>query len=274
MKKQATPGKKLSGTPKSASNASGEEPKRKVGRPRKTEVSSRNEIAALRGVKSEAAKKNRLAAKKAGTSTRDLIIASANEIINRTGVVDFRIETLAQSLSLSPGNITYHFPKKEDIIAAIWEEYLIVMNDLGRDLITPLLDIKQIFLFYRNAFTKAISYGGVTTYYFGDMGALLRENELYLIQQKGSRELAFETFRMLQKNGYLKKIEDRHLEEMIFDSQHVLFRWWLNHAMTKVQPDELITVVDRYVAFSLLQLLPFLTEAGKQQFESISYLIK
>lgn len=119
----------------------------------------------MHGVKSEAAKMTRLAARRAGTSTRELIIASANKIINRTGVVDFRIETLAQSLSLSPGNITYHFPKKEDIIAAIWEEYMAIMRDATAEMITPLLDIKQLFLYFRTAAAKAINYVGVTTYY-------------------------------------------------------------------------------------------------------------
>ena len=248
------------------------QPKRKRGRPRKTDKTAGEK--SPRGVKSEAARKTRLAAKRAGTSSRDLIIASANEIINRTGVVDFRIETLVQSLSLSPGNITYHFPKKEDIIAAIWEEYIAVMRDTTAEMITPLLDIKQLFLYFRTAAAKAIGYAGVTTYYFGDMGALLRENETFRRQIQRGRELIFASYDTLEKNGYMKPIENPEIKELTFDSQMAMLRWWINHALTKYPEQDLPMVMDKYIALSLLQLIPFLTESGRRQFASIVNLIK
>lgn len=252
--------------------AATEQPKRKVGRPPKADKAEKD--AKPRGVKSEAAKQTRLAARRAGTSTRELIITSANEIINRTGVVDFRIETLAQSLSLSPGNITYHFPKKEDIIAAIWEEYLAVMRDTTSEMITPLLDIKQLFLFFRTAAAKAINYVGVTTYYFGDMGALLRENAVFRKQVGVARGLVFSAYDTLEKNGYMNPIENPDLKELTFNSQMTMLRWWINHALTKYPEQDLPMVMDKYIALSLLQLLPYLTDAGRRQFESIANLIK
>lgn len=247
-------------------------PKRKVGRPPKTDGAK--VPARMHGVKSEAAKMTRLAARRAGTSTRELIIASANKIINRTGVVDFRIETLAQSLSLSPGNITYHFPKKEDIIAAIWEEYMAIMRDATAEMITPLLDIKQLFLYFRTAAAKAINYVGVTTYYFGDMGALLRENETFRRQVDRGRELIFASYDTLVKNGYMNPITDPEIKEMTFDSQMTMLRWWINHALTQFPEQDLPVVMDKYIALSLLQLIPYLTDSGKRQFESIVNLIK
>lgn len=248
------------------------QPKRRPGRPRKTDQAARE--SGPRGVKSEAARMTRMAAKRAGTSTRELIIASANEIINRTGVVDFRIETLAQSLSLSPGNITYHFPKKEDIIAAIWDEYVAIMRDATEEMITPLLDIKQLFLYFRTAAAKAINYVGVTTYYFGDMGALLRENETFRRQIQRGRELIFASYDTLEKNGYMNPIGNPEIKELTFDSQMTMLRWWINHALTKHPEQDLPVVMDKYIALSLLQLIPFLTESGKRQFASIVNLIK
>lgn len=258
MKKQVATDKKTSEKAKV---------KAKVGRPRKTDKSPIAENAAAVG------KMNRLAAKRTGTSTRDLIIASANKIINRTGVVDFRIETLAQSLGLSPGNITYHFPKKEDIIAAIWEEYLTVMGNMGMDLLTPLLDIKQLFLFYRASFSKVINYVGVTTYYYGDMGALLKENEFYREKLASAKKQAFASYDILQQNGYLIPITDPVQRELTFSSQHIMFKWWINHALAKTPQDELPMVMDKYIALSLLQFIPFLTEEGREQFKSIKKLI-
>lgn len=251
-----------------AASSSDSTTKRRPGRPRKSET----EAAGAKNNK--AARQSRLAAKRAGTSTRELIIARANEIINQTGVVDLRIETLAQSLGLSPGNITYHFPKKEDIISAIWEEYSSMMRDVTEEIITPLLDIKQMYLYFRTAAAKAINYVGVTAYYFGDMGALIRENETFRTQIQHARELIFAGYDTLAQNGYMVPITDPQLKELTFNAQMTMLRWWINHALTKCPQSELGTVMDRYIALSLLQLLPYLTESGRRQFTHVINLLK
>lgn len=253
-------------------SASTEQAPRRVGRPRKTD--SPNGTSTVSGAKSVATKRPRKSSRRSGISTRDLIIARANEIINRTGVVDFRIEILAKSLSLSPGNITYHFPKKEDIITAIWDEYIAVMKDTTAEMITPLLDIKQLFLYFRTSASKAINYVGVTTYYFGDIGTLTRDNAVFNRQVVKAREHIFICYEMLVKNGYMNPITNADIKELTFNSQMTMLRWWINHSLTKYPEQDLAVVVDRYVALSLLQLIPYLTEAGKRQFTSITNLIK
>ena len=241
--------------------------KRRPGRPRKSESGTPT-------AKTQTARQTRMAAKRAGTSTRELIIARANEIINRTGVVDLRIETLAQSLGLSPGNITYHFPKKEDIITAIWDEYTATMRDATSEIITPLLDIKQLYLYFRTAAAKAINYVGVTAYYFGDMGALIRENETFRYQIQHARDLIFTAYDTLARNGYMVPIEDPQLKELTFNAQMTMLRWWINHALTKCSQSELGSVMDRYISLSLLKLLPYLTESGRRQFTHVINLLK
>lgn len=141
-------------------------------------------------------------------------------------------------------------------------------------MITPLLDIKQLFLYFRTAAAKAIGYAGVTTYYFGDMGALLRENETFRRQIQRGRELIFASYDTLEKNGYMKPIENPEIKELTFDSQMAMLRWWINHALTKYPEQDLPMVMDKYIALSLLQLIPFLTESGRRQFASIVNLIK
>lgn len=242
-------------------------PKRKRGRPRKSETQQ----AAPQAV---GEKPQRTTTRRAGNSTRETIITAANEIINRTGVVDFRIEMLAKALSLSPGNITYHFARKEEIIAAIWDEYLAVLQDTSTEIITPLLDLKQLFLFLRTVALKAVNYAGVTSYYFGDMGSLLRENETFRRQIERGRELLFSSYETLTRNGYMRPIDDPRLRQLTFESQTLMLRWWINHAQSHQAPHELTAATDRYIALSLVQLHPYLTESGQNQLNSIVNLLK
>lgn len=221
-------------------------------------------------LKSGGVKSTRTYTKKSGISTRDVILDKASQIINRTGVVDFRIEALATSLDLSPGNITYHFPKKEDIVNSIWDQYISNVTSITDQLLTPLLDIKQLFLFHRSSAIKAVEKLGVTVYFYGDMGILMQENEIYMKHVKDARDLFYESYKILIRNGYLKNIESEMMKNLTFESQFLVLRWWFNHAMNNTASTEEITALtDKYMVMALYPLVPYMTEKGKHQFESI-----
>lgn len=215
------------------------------------------------------AKSTRHYVKKTGVSTRDVILQKACEIINNTGVVDFRIEALATALNLSPGNITYHFPKKEDIISAIWEQYIDNLADLTTQMITPLLDIKQLFLFHRTSAVRTLTFVGVVVYYYGDVGVLRRDNEYYNNQTALARKVIHTSYEILHKNGYMNEIEDQEMLELTFQSQFMMLRWWINHAMIEGDVNNIKNKIDEYITMSFFPLAPYLTDKGRRQFESI-----
>ena len=53
------------------------------------------------------------------TSTRDAILDHALTAINAHGVERLGMRDIARELGLSPGNLTYHFPTKEDLLIAL-----------------------------------------------------------------------------------------------------------------------------------------------------------
>jgi AcrR family transcriptional regulator len=52
-------------------------------------------------------------------STKEKILNGSRVLFNREGWREVRIRDIAGSLGISPGNLTYHFPKKEDLLKAI-----------------------------------------------------------------------------------------------------------------------------------------------------------
>jgi AcrR family transcriptional regulator len=54
-------------------------------------------------------------------STRDRIIKRSIALFNRDGLRNVSIERIAADLKISPGNFTYHFPRKRQLIAAALE---------------------------------------------------------------------------------------------------------------------------------------------------------
>ncbi len=62
------------------------------------------------------------------------ILDKSMEMFNQDGVIRVTVQNIAEALSISPGNVTYHFKKKVDIVHAILdrlERELIELLDRG-----------------------------------------------------------------------------------------------------------------------------------------------
>lgn len=55
------------------------------------------------------------------SGTRDRIIKRSIALFNRKGLRDVAVERIATDLRMSPGNVTYYFPRKPQLIAATLE---------------------------------------------------------------------------------------------------------------------------------------------------------
>lgn len=55
-------------------------------------------------------------------STRDRILARALELFNERGLHVVGVRDLARDLDMSPGNLQYHFSRKDDLVAALVEQ--------------------------------------------------------------------------------------------------------------------------------------------------------
>ncbi len=53
---------------------------------------------------------------------RDLILQTALDLFNEQGVSDISSRHISEVMGISYGNLTYHFPKKDDIIMALFQQ--------------------------------------------------------------------------------------------------------------------------------------------------------
>lgn len=62
------------------------------------------------------------------SQTKYLIIQSAINLFNKYGIKNVRVQDIASEAGISPGNLTYHFRTKKDLMPAI-RRYMIKMLD-------------------------------------------------------------------------------------------------------------------------------------------------
>lgn len=219
-----------------------------------------------------ATKNTKIATKQQNTnddvSTREMILARSLELINTKGMVDFRIDSLATSLGLSPGNITYHFSRKEDICVALWERYLEEYKLVTRSL-TTLLDIKQLYIISRINIRLNYKYRGVVAFRSSDLGAMTRDIENGRVNEEEHHEKTKLIFQLLDRNGYLEKGLSDDLILGSYTFHFLMTRWMNNFAFQAYEPDEIEEKLDYLALLSLYSHYSVFTQKGRDEFEMI-----
>lgn len=62
------------------------------------------------------------------SSTREKILAVSLRLFNEQGYRSVTMREIADALSISVGNLTYHFAKKQDIVAALMDDIFAQMT--------------------------------------------------------------------------------------------------------------------------------------------------
>lgn len=201
-------------------------------------------------------------------STREMILRRSLDLINSKWMVEFRIDTLATSLGLSPGNITYHFSRKEDICVALWEQYLEEYGQVVRSL-TTLLDIRQLYLLNRINIRLNYKYRGVVVFRSADLGAMNRDMEAGRVNEEEHFAIARRVMTLLGQNGYLDKGATKDIVGGTNTYHYIMMRWCINFAYQAYEPDEVEAKLDYLALMSLHALYPTLSKKGQDEFAEI-----
>lgn len=203
--------------------------------------------------------------------TRELIIQQTIDIVNEKGMANFRVDLLSSTLGLSPGNITYHFAKKEDLCHAIWVKFYMELRGI-EVLISNLMDIKQSFLVVRSIASLIYKYRGVVLYRGSDL-VILRGDDAgeYSLSEKLGQITKTMLFH-LRNNGYVSKKESEWRVALVENSLLVNLRFWVNKEYLVTRCDKYETINDRISENSvgiLYSIYPLLTPQGLAEFDDL-----
>lgn len=207
--------------------------------------------------------------KSPGTNTKLIILDKANELINEVGISDFRVDTLAASLGLSPGNITYHFHKKEDIALALWTLAVDNVKTTYLRYVSSILDVKQFFVFLRALVNDNMKYVGVMAYKLGDVANISEMEPQSVVCAPFMYNEYMMIIKHLTDNGCLHKEKVDKYMYMTFTTQLTVFCWWLNNGFNSFKGEDVDVIAERFAIAVIHPLVPFMTEDGLRQFENI-----
>ena len=210
-------------------------------------------------------------ASKAPRQTAERIVASALGLFNRFGEPNVAATMVAADLGISPGNLYYHYPGKEDIVNHLFGQYL---NDL-QALLPASQDVKDLedaWFFMHSLFELVWRY----RFLYRDLNDLLskyRQLEQQVKQVLADKHAAF--------LALLKRMDDQGLltqnateRDSSATQMLVMLTWWLSYEYVRDPRQALEDAnaqggVSRGAQQVLGLLLPYLQAQPKAQLTAL-----
>ena len=189
------------------------------------------------------------------------ILETAIRLFNDQSYISVSIRDIANELSISPGNLTYYYKKKNDLIKAVFDLQYREYKGLN---LSPPKDLRGL----QEIFAKMIRHQGRYSFYFRNIVEIPRlYPELSHMQRR-----VFEDFRELFRNsldnlcrqGLVKPETDRGVyDDLAFALLSVTLFWNQQKGLHRhIVPEDLIRVQWNI-------LVPMLTPEGLEAYASL-----
>jgi AcrR family transcriptional regulator len=196
--------------------------------------------------------------------TRERIWRKALEMFNNQGIGNVGIREIARELEMSPGNLSYHFPKKEDLIREGFMR-LAMANDeafesfRGSDQrMGDLLRLLQTI--FRNQYRfRCITSGGIDLFLkAGEMGFD------YPAAEARRKSFYASTFNQLRKNGDFRPSMQEADIQLLLSYISLIARFWIYEAQISYAERDLETNIRHYLQLMAGIFLPYTTDTGRK----------
>ena len=197
------------------------------------------------------------------SKTKTKILSAALGLFNQHGLVNVRLQTIADEVGISVGNLAYHFYSKKAIVKAIDEEL--------SQLITPFVAEDRLFLSlmdFDNHLARFYHLLKTYSFYFIDLLELKRAYpKLYKKQNQYIQQITQQIenwFAANMERGLIKApIRAKHYK-IIAHTIWMIITFWLTQPIDRGLPEERERIF-KEVVWS--QILPYLTETGRLEFD-------
>jgi AcrR family transcriptional regulator len=201
--------------------------------------------------------------------TKQKILDQSRELFNELGYSQVTIRMIASELAMSSGNLNYHYPKREDILEALYFEMVEVFDKRVEELGEQAISLAFMKSSVEVSMERMIAY----RFFWTDLYNLLKSNDRIRTHFEAVKEERINGFlfvfaffvnqNILQKPSFPD--EYRFLSERMIDYSNT----WLYASSLyehKQQDQEIIGDA----SFHLLSMMyPYLTNSGQREFQQL-----
>ena len=202
--------------------------------------------------------------------TREKILQTARRMFNEHGIENTSAKMIAAEMEISDGNLRYHFRTKEDLVYGLYMQLVEGFNrqftPYDQDEFPRLWEIYQTL---QSVYSRLYEH----RYLMADFMAIMRkypkieQHYRALIQQR--KQQFRQVLQALMSMGILKADVPQQQYEQMIEQFYVLSDAWIGHAEVFLKEAGPEQKVQHYVNLAFSLTAPYLTEKGRQEYESL-----
>ena len=202
------------------------------------------------------------------SKTKTKILICARKLLNEKGLSAVSQRTIASYMNISPGNLTYHYKKRSDIIEALYFELVSKMNQFVTDISESEKILEGLYYFTKVMMEQFYEY----RFLFLDFIQIMRENapiKKHYMELLEIRHQQFTSLLQILINMGLMHEEELPNEYSFLIKRMTIFGdFWL--ASAELNCNEVNEKqIEEYLKMSYLIIYPYLTTEGKKKYLKI-----
>lgn len=210
--------------------------------------------------------------KKAPRRTAERILASTLALFNRFGEPNVSTTAIAAELNISPGNLYYHYPSKDELVNTLFDQFeqrLLPLLAAGEDV----RDVEDAWFFLHTLFELIWQY----RFFYRDLNHLLSRNRR--LETHFPALLARKQAALRAMLGHLLPpgagAAEQAARDTVAASMVVLLTWWLSYEYvrqprTAMEPEHEQGALLRGAYHVLSLLAPHLPDAPRAHLQALS----
>lgn len=195
-------------------------------------------------------------------ATREDILSSGLQIINARGLSALSLRAVAEDLGLSPGNVTYHFARKETLVAALTER----LGDHNRGhLDREIASVGDFLERFRELFHGQYAFRGLVIALPDVLATFEELRASYRRTQKIRRQQLRALLVGLRDREELTATDDELAR--VVAHLTLIGRFWIAEARVSYSQYSEARIVGHYLALIADTLVPYATSASRRELE-------
>ena len=202
------------------------------------------------------------------STTKKKILHASRKLFNQQGLSAVSQRTIATHLNISPGNLTYHFKKRSEIIEGLYFELVDKMDhaflhvEMEKGLFFGLFQLTQ------KSMENLFDYRFMMLDFIQVMREfpIIKKHYLKLIIQREEQMRMF--IQMLIQSGLMRKEEIKNEYQNLIRRMMILGDFWLASAeINREKMDK--KHIEKYLEITSQVIYPYLTAKGKREFRKV-----
>lgn len=205
--------------------------------------------------------------------TKRQILDAALKLFNEQGLSQVSLRAIADEIKISPGNLTYHFKRREEIVEVLYYEFVAVVDERFGRIEPGAVNLSLIFELITILTETRLRY----RFLMRDFTALVAENpsikKHYALILKKRREQSLFFFEKLVAQKVLRPAELPNEYHFLYERIQILGNFWITSAI--MQGDKLTSDTVRRNFEMIVQIIyPYLTVSGKREWVALKKAVK